>query len=128
MGYNCGMSVYTITVTLTPEEDAALRARARYAGSTAEEVLGQAARHPLTATLSEAGLLDEYHRLVDLQIAGRLTEAQAAHLRDVEARLNELDAQDPVEQVMDARASETSRKLEEVLEALRRLPLRPNAA
>ncbi len=121
------MSVYTITVTLTPEEDAALRARARQAGRTAEEVLGQAARHPLAAPQSEAGLLDEYHQLVDLQIAGRLTETQATRLRYVESRLNELDAQDPLEQVMDTRASETSRKLEEVLEALRRLPLRPNA-
>ena len=46
-GYNGGMSVYTITVTLTPEEDAALRARASHAGSTAEELLRQAARAPV---------------------------------------------------------------------------------
>lgn len=118
------MSAYTITVTLTAEEDATLRARALRAGRAPEELLGLAARAP--ALLGDA-LLEEYHRLVDVELAGRLTDAQAERRRAVEARLDERDARNPVEQAMDARVRETSDKLDAVLDALRRQPLLPTA-
>ncbi|MBV9849872.1 MAG: hypothetical protein JO250_09390, partial [Armatimonadetes bacterium] len=59
------MSVYTITVTLTPEEDAALRAQAARSGQTAEELLRRSVRIPAApdqATRPDNALQKEYHR------------------------------------------------------------------
>ena len=92
------MSVYTIT--LTPDEDAALRARAMQSGRSAEELLDQAVRAQFirpaqAAPPSDEALLAEYHALTDLQFAGRLTDAQAVRLKAVETELDDRDEASP---------------------------------
>ena len=96
------MSAYTITITLTPEEDAALRARARHTGSTAEELLGRAARSPLAAPRTDdAGrvlvfraYLDETARAGDIseETAGRAWEAWLRLSREMGGCLTVPDA------------------------------------
>ena len=89
----------------------------------------EAARKLLTANLApirgrerEARLVEEYHGLLDLEDNGSLSAAQTARLRQVEAELDFLEAQNPVEQEADRRLAETSDKLDEILALLRSLP------
>lgn len=121
------MSVYTIT--LSPEEDAALRARAHQTGRPPEDLLGQAVRAqflPPTpdALPSEVALLDEYHDLVDRDLAGTMTAAQAARLKAVEEALDDRDAHSPEARWMDARMAETTQALDQMLHAVHELAAR----
>ena len=65
--------------------------------------------------------MEEYHGLIDREEGGSLSAAQTARLRQVEAELDFLEAQNPVEQD-DRRLGETSDKLDEILALLRSLP------
>ncbi|MBV9850101.1 MAG: hypothetical protein JO250_10550, partial [Armatimonadetes bacterium] len=81
-------------------------------------------RQETSPTDSEA-LLHEYHDLVDLELVGHLTEEQTIRLQEIKDALDEMDAQDPVEQAIDARVRETSDRLDAILNELRRQPLKP---
>ena len=70
----------------------------------------------------ERVLLDERYALLDLAYSAPLSEAQTARLCWLEARLNELDDQDPVEQEADRRLAQTSKELDDILAYLRSLP------
>ena len=124
MGYNGGMGVYTIT--LSPEEDAALHARAALAGCTAEELLRQAARAPIITPTPDAlppddALLAEYRDLMCQELRGALTSEGAARLRAVEAELDERDESGPDAHALASRLTQTCDKLDALLQALRDL-------
>lgn len=75
----------------------------------------------------EKELLEEYHMLVDLDRLVELTPAQSDRLQIVEQELDALDAATPGAQWMAARMSETSDKLDALLQvvcdlAARRVP------
>lgn len=70
----------------------------------------------------ETRLVEEYHALRDQEDSGTLSGTQAARLRQVEAELDRLEDQDPIEQEADRRLQETGEKLDEVLTLLRSLP------
>jgi hypothetical protein len=65
-------------------------------------------------------LLEEYHVLVDLELAKNLNSKDAARLHDIEIQLNEQDTHDPVEQAIDARMQETSDQLDAILQNLQK--------
>ncbi len=119
-------SAMTLTIDLTPAEEARLAAVAAQKGWNRAE----AARRVLTANLPpmvsgrerETQLVQEYQALRDQAGDGTLSGAQAARLRQVEAELDFLEDQDPVEQEADRRLQETGDKLDEVLALLRGLP------
>lgn len=124
----------TLTIDLTPTEEAQLDAVAAQKGWNRTE----AARRVLTANLPpmetslppspilrrtrEAQLVEEYHALRDQEDGGTLSGAQEAQLRQVEAELDLLEDQDPIEQEADRRLQETGDKLDEILTLLRSLP------
>lgn len=124
----------TLTIDLTPAEGARLDAVAAQKGWNRTE----AARRVLTANLPpmaasalplpapdrarETRLVEEYHTLRDQEDDGMLSGTQAARLRQVEAELDLLEDQDPIEQEADRRLQETGDKLDEILALLRSLP------
>ncbi len=115
----------TLSIDLTPTEERRLAAVAHREGLAPTEV----ARKLLTANLPpimgrerETRLVEEYHSLLDREEDGSLSAAQAARLHQVEAELDFLEAQNPVEQDADRRLGETSDKLDEILALLRSLP------
>ena len=121
----------TLTIDLTPAEEKRLAAVARREGLDPTE----AARKVLTANLPpvtnlppaadrerERQLLAERDALLDAEDAGTLSDAQAARLRGVEAELDRLEDQDPVEQEADRRQARTGDHLDEILALLRSLP------
>lgn len=112
----------TLTIDLTPSEEA------RLVGVAQQEGLGLPAlahkivtAYPAPPALEE-DLNAESHDLVDLDLGGQLTETQAARLRWVEQKLDEADAQDPLEQEMDRRVRETGSQLDAILALLKKLP------
>jgi hypothetical protein len=70
----------------------------------------------------ERVLLAERSALLDLENADTISDAQATRLRQVEAQLDRLEDQDPVEQEADRRLAQTGDKLDEILSLLRSLP------
>ena len=70
----------------------------------------------------ERVLLAERYALLELGYSANLSDAQVARLRWLEAKLDQLDDQDPVEQEADRRLTQTSDKLDEILSLLRGLP------
>ena len=70
----------------------------------------------------EEMLLKERNILLDLEDAGTLSGVQEARLYWVEAQLDQLEDQDPVEQEADRRLARTGDKLDEILSLLRSLP------
>ncbi len=115
----------TLTIDLTPAEEISLAAVARREGLNPTE----AARKVLTANLPpimdrerERLLLEERAALLDREDAGTLSDTQAARLHQVEAQLDQLEDQDPVEQEADRRLARTGDKLDEILALLRSLP------
>ena len=75
-----------------------------------------------TVLAQQQELLNERYALLDLEYSAPLSEAQTARLCLLEARLNELDDQDPVEQEADRRLAQTSKELDDILAYLRSLP------
>ena len=71
---------------------------------------------------SEQRLLDEYHALVDLEMAGKLTPEKQARLRVIEGVLDRAEARAPETQAMFARLEETAGKLDALLAAVQALP------
>ena len=128
----------TLTIDLTPAEEARLDVVAAQKGWNRTE----AAHRVLTANLPPMGalaltphaldraretrLVEEYQALRDGEDAGTLSGAQAARLRQVEAELDHLEDQDPIEQEADRRLQETGDKLDEILALLRSLPRKDN--
>ena len=114
----------TLTIDLTPREEQQLTNMARQEGLEPTEAARKLFTHSLfpASREREAQLVEEYHRLVSAERHGRLSEALAERRRQVEAELDDLEAQDPQEQAMDRRRHETGAKLDEVLELLRGLP------
>jgi len=121
----------TLTIDLTPTEEVRLAAVAVREGLDPAE----AAHKVLTANLppvpdrrldtgweQERRLLEERDALLDREDAGMLSDAQATRLRAVEAQLDQLEDQDPVEQEADRRLAQTGDKLDEILALLRSLP------
>jgi predicted signal transduction protein with EAL and GGDEF domain len=132
-GYNGAMSVYTIT--LTPEEDAALWTQARQAGRAPEDLLGQAVRSQFMppsslgtsssdSPSSEAALWEEYHALADLRRADNLSPVQAARLRAVEEALDAQDVATPESHRMEVRMTETADAIDQMLHTARTLAVR----
>ena len=80
-----------------------------------------ASRPAISGRERQARLLEERHLLLDRE-EGFLSPAQAARLRQVEAQLDFLEDQDPVEQNADRRLQETGDKLDEILSLLHSLP------
>lgn len=76
-------------------------------------------------TGSERRLLDEYHALVDLELDGSLSPAQATRLREVEQALGDADRQDPETRATFAHLEKTAAKLDQLLQAVRELPKAP---
>lgn len=110
----------TVTIDLTPAEEARLTADAAQAGL---DVSSLAKRRILADSLhSGEALNEEFHDLVDLELAGQLTEAQSVRLREIERQMDEADAHDPLEQEMDRRVRETSSQLDAILALLKNLP------
>ena len=66
----------------------------------------------------EASLLAEYHGLVDIELAGTLSDQQAARLTDIEAALDATDSQRPDVQLLQAKIEDGNRKLDEVINSL----------
>lgn len=134
----------TLTIDLTPAEEANLTAAARQEGLDPAALLKRlmaqlaptkAADAPTFSELDlrephrrradrerERRLVEEYHALVDREEHGGLSDAQQVRLRQVEAELDGLEDQDPVAQAADRRLQETSDKLDEILALLRSLP------
>ena len=117
----------TLTIDLTPAEEVSLAVVAGREGLN----LTEAARKVLTSNLppvtdrgQERRLLEERAALLDREDAGTLPVAQVARLRQVEAELDRLEDQDPVEQEADRRLAQTGDKLDEILALLRNLPRR----
>jgi len=115
----------TLTIELTPAEEVSLAAVAGREGLD----LAETARMVLTSGLlpvtdREGLLLAERGALLDRAGAGTLSGAQATRLRQIEAQLDRLEDQDPVEQEADRRLARTGDKLDEVLALLRGLPRR----
>ena len=124
----------TLTFDLTPAEAARLDAVAVQKGWDRTE----AAHRVLTANLPpmaalvpplsvpdrarETRLVEEYQSLRDQENDGTFSTAQAARLRQVEAELDHLEDQDPIEREADRRLQETGDKLDEILVLLRNLP------
>ncbi len=115
----------TLMIDLTPAEELRLAAVANREGLNPTE----AARKVLTANLPwitdlerERGLLEERAALLDQEDAGTLSPSQSARLRGIEAELDQLEDQDPIEQEADRRLAHTSNKLDEILALLRSLP------
>lgn len=135
----------TVTLDLTPTEEANLTATARQAGleptALLKRLVAQMApsdaladappffamalreKQQLSANRErETRLVKEYHALIDSEDEGTSSDAQSTRLRQVEAELDSLETQDPVEQAADARLQETGDKLDEILSLLRSLP------
>ncbi len=135
----------TVTLDLTPTEEANLTATARQAGLEPTALLKRlvaqmapsdalAAAPPFFAMAlrekqqlsanrdRETRLVEEYHALLDCEDNGELSDAQGARLRQVEAELDSLEAQDPAERAADRRLQETGDKLDEILSLLQSLP------
>ena len=70
---------------------------------------------------NETTLLEEYHRLVDMDRLVELTPGQRDRLRVVEEELDDLDETTPEAQWMAVKMTETSNKLDEILEAVHNL-------
>ena len=87
---------------------------------------GRAGRHKARRRSREASperrLLEEYHALVDLELAGTLSSNKAARLRDVEEALDRAEAREPETRAMFARLEETAGKLDALLAAVQALP------
>jgi len=124
----------TLTIDLTPAEAARLDAVAVQKGwdrtEAAHRVL-TANLPPMAALVSplsvpdrarETRLVEEYQSLRDQENDGTFSTAQAARLRQVEAELDHLEDQDPIEREADRRLQETGDKLDEILVLLRNLP------
>ena len=80
---------------------------------------------PLVSDRDREGvLLRERAALLDLEDAGILSDAQAARLHQIEAQLDRIEDQDPIEQEADRRIAQTGDKLDEILSLLRSLPRR----
>ena len=124
----------TLTIDLTPAEGARLDAVAAQKGWDRRE----AAHRVLTANLPpmaalapplsapdrarETRLVEEYQALRGQEDDRTFSSAQTARLRQVEAELDHLEGQDPIEQEADRRLQETGDKLDEILVLLRNLP------
>ena len=114
----------TLTIDLPPAEYLGLLEGARQQGLLPTE----AAHRLLTAQLPrpqwepEQALMQEYRALTTQERQGELTDAHSDRLREVTAALDELEAQDPVEQEADRRVKETSDKLDQMLRLLQSLP------
>ncbi len=115
----------TLTIDLTPAEEARLNALAlRLALPHGEAARRFLAEHlpPVTDRERERRLLEERSALLDGEDAGTLSDAQAARLRQVEADLDRLEDQNPIDQEADRRLAQTGDKLDEILALLRSLP------
>lgn len=115
----------TLTIDLTPAEELGLFEVARQEGLPPTE----AAHRLLSAHLprvprweQEQAWVQEYQALTAQERRGQITSTQVKRLREVAAALDELEAQDPVEQEADRRVEETGDKLDEMLALLRSLP------
>lgn len=85
----------------------------------ASEIRPEESSPSLNPSLSpEETLLEEYHDLVDQEMEGELSEAQAARLREVQTQLDTLDAQDPHEQAINAGIKQTGDELDAMLNYL----------
>ncbi len=70
---------------------------------------------------AESGrLLEEYHKLVDLELLGSLTRTQAERLDEIEQRLDDAEEQKPAVRLLYQRLDEDNDKLDKVLAILER--------
>ena len=117
---------HVVKVTGMSEDLLALldaRVRQQHAAGRAEYVRELIRRDVLSAGANRGEpLLSEYHALVDLEMDGRLSPAQASRLREVQQALEAADREDPRTATMLARLEETAGKLDRLLEAIRELP------
>ena len=71
---------------------------------------------------SEQRLLAEYHGLVDLELAGKLSADEQERLNEILGTLDRAEERTPETQVMLARLAETAGKLDALLAAVQALP------
>ena len=116
-----------MTITLAPQIETRLRQKAARTGKDTNALVEALLLDALADETSEPELREEYRHLVALEMTGNLSEAQTAHLRHVTAALEDLDAHSPAALAMSQRLDETGRKLDEMLELLRGLPMAEKA-
>ncbi|MDQ2799802.1 MAG: hypothetical protein M3Y13_09185 [Armatimonadota bacterium] len=111
-----------MTITVAPKIETRLRRKAARTGQDANTLAEAVLWDALADEASDEELREEYHSLVDLELAGRLSDAQATRLAQITRELDERDAQSPAAQAMRERLDETGRKLDEMLAILQSLP------
>jgi len=124
-------SSHVVKVTGMSEDLLALldaRVKQQHAAGRAEYIRELIRRDVLPASPlpaarnSEQQLLSEYHALVNLELAERLTPAQRERLREAEQALDQAEQDSPQAKLMFARLEETAGKLDQLLAAVRELP------
>jgi hypothetical protein len=133
-------SAMTLTIELTPTEEARLDAVAAQKGWNRTEAAYRVLTENLPSMVAltpsaptqnyvhQTRLVEEYHALLDQEDRGALSAAQIIRLRQVQEELDRLEDQDPIEQAADRRLQETGDKLDEILALLRSLPKKKSAS
>lgn len=105
-------------ITVPKQVETRLRRKAARTGQDADTLAGAMLSDALDDEATEEELRAEYHSLVDLEVTGRLSESQAARLRQIQDRLDDQDERNPAVQSLYRRLDQDADKLDRILAIL----------